>query len=61
VKEKVFPDTFAEIVKLAFTVRGKSDYDDFYVISKESVDTQVANAKVFLGTIKSYIESKYSY
>ena len=57
VKEGIFPDTFSEIVKLAFSVRGKSDYDDFYVISKESVDTQISNAKIFLDAVKTYIDN----
>jgi uncharacterized protein (UPF0332 family) len=57
IKNKIFPDTFSEIIKLAFTVRGKSDYDDFYMVSKESVETQVVNAKAFLDGIKSFISN----
>ncbi|GHU64737.1 DNA-binding protein [Clostridia bacterium] len=58
IKENVFPPTFSEIAKLAFNVRGKSDYDDFYIVSKESVDTQIANAKIFLDAIKTYVEKQ---
>ena len=55
IKEGIFNDTFSEIIKLAFTVRGKSDYDDFYIASKESVESQITNAKVFLDAVKTYV------
>ncbi|MDR0817609.1 MAG: HEPN domain-containing protein [Clostridiales Family XIII bacterium] len=58
IKENIFPVAFSEIVKLAFNVRGKSDYDDFYIVSKESVDTQIVNAKIFLDAIKEYFENQ---
>ena len=58
VKEGLFHEGSSEIIKLAFTVRGKSDYDDFYVVSKESVDTQIANARKFLDAVKAYIDTK---
>jgi uncharacterized protein (UPF0332 family) len=58
VKENIFPDTFSEIAKLAFNVRGKSDYDDFFIISKDSVDTQITNAKTFLDAIIEYVDKQ---
>ena len=60
IKEGVFNETFSETIKLAFTVRGKSDYDDFYIVSKDSVDSQIANAKKFLDAIKAYLGSDRS-
>ena len=38
-----------------FEIRGASDYDDFYIVSKEEVTKQIANAEYFLEQIKGYL------
>ena len=43
-----FPAEFSDIIGKAFEVRNGSDYQDFYLIPKEKVETQIANAKIFL-------------
>ena len=45
------------MIQSAFEVRNDSDYDDFYVISKEEVDQQLENAKVILAAIEEYIRA----
>jgi len=47
----------SDIISELFQIRIESDYDDYYVISKEDVKTQITNAKCFLNKIKSYLEN----
>jgi uncharacterized protein (UPF0332 family) len=58
IKTKTFPDAFSDIITNAFSVRNKSDYDDYYVVSKEEVLTQTANAKTFLEAVEKYISTQ---
>ena len=39
--------------------REKSDYDDFYVVSKEEAETQYQNAIDIFNAIKKYLSDKY--
>ena len=57
IKTKVFPVEFSDMVKNAFIVRNNSDYEDFYVVSKEEVIQQAKNAKTFLKAIEEYIKT----
>lgn len=41
----------------AFDVRNKSDYQDFYIISKQDGETQLNNASKFIAIIDKYIKS----
>ena len=38
------------------TIRNKSDYEDFYVSSKEEANEQVKNALIFYETVSKYVE-----
>jgi uncharacterized protein (UPF0332 family) len=58
IKTKIFPVEMSDILTLLFDVRNKSDYDDFYVISKEEVANQLKSAEYFLDEIRKYLESK---
>jgi len=58
IKTGIFPANFSGIITSAFEVRNDSDYQDFYIISKEKVENQIANAKVFLTAIEDYIREK---
>ena len=48
----------SNIIKSAFDMRTESDYEDFYVISKDDVKTQVSEAEQFVTTIETYIKNK---
>jgi len=37
--------------------RGKSDYSDFFVISKEETCDQIEDARTFLSAVEAYIET----
>ena len=36
-----------------------SDYDDYYVISKDEVVRQIENAKVFLAAVEAYVKTLF--
>ena len=55
VKTGIFEIQMGKNLQGAFHLRTKSDYQDFYVISKEKVTDQVDNAKTFVEAVKSYL------
>lgn len=50
----------SDIISIAFDARSNSDYDDFYVISKEEVEEQIDNAIQFCDAVKVYLDEKYA-
>ncbi|MBU2447328.1 MAG: HEPN domain-containing protein [Bacteroidetes bacterium] len=48
-----------KILSNAFELRLDSDYQDFYVIGKDEVNTQVNNAELFYKEIVRFIEKHY--
>ena len=57
IKTNVFPKHFSDILKDAFKVRNKSDYDIYYVVVKAEVVQQLENAKTFLSGVEAYIKA----
>lgn len=55
IKTGVFDTKLSTIISALFDIRTESDYDDFYVISKQEVKEQIANAELFYSEIKKYI------
>ncbi len=49
---------YSEYIKKASYCREKSDYDDFYVVSKAETEEQVSNAKEFVNAVGAYIGVK---
>jgi hypothetical protein len=60
IKTGVFPKDFSDIVGSAFDIRNDSDYEDFYIVSKDDVIKQAKNASLFLEAVESYIKSLFS-
>ena len=58
IKTGIFDIRLSDIIKEAFDVRSDSDYDDYFVISKEDVRQQIENAEYFLGVIQNYLKEK---
>jgi uncharacterized protein (UPF0332 family) len=58
IKTRVLSKTFSKIIDDAFKVRGKCDYDDFYIVSKQDAEEQITNAKTFLAAVESYIHTR---
>ena len=46
---------YSKIVTEVFEIRSESDYDDYYVISKEDVEEQIKNAQFFFDGIMKYV------
>ena len=60
VKTGAFPIELGKHLQSAFNLRTQSDYRDFYVLPKEKVAAQVANAEAFVATLKRYLLSLIS-
>ena len=56
IKTGVFPPELSDMIQSAFRNRGKSDYEDFFIISKEETAEQIKNAKTILTAVEKYIE-----
>ena len=48
----------SKIIKEASYLREKSDYDDFYIASKDEALKQLENAKIFLQMISEFIKEQ---
>ena len=57
VKTGVFPVALGKALQSAFNLRTQSDYRDFYVLSKEKVAAQVADAEQFVEALRRYLLS----
>lgn len=55
IKTGIFDVEFSDMIKEAFDIRSDSDYDDYYIVSKEDVIQQINNAKKFYDAVKKYI------
>ena len=49
---------YSKIIMGAERMRNKSDYDDFFVVSKADAENQIKNAKKFITAIESIIAVK---
>lgn len=58
IKTGIFSTEMSDIISKLFNVRASSDYDDFYIISKEKVTKQYENAKLFVETVDKYLSDK---
>lgn len=58
VKEGVFEKQYSKIIMEAFQIRNKSDYDDYYIISKTDAEEQLKKAELFYQEMSRYIEDE---
>ena len=56
IKTGVFDKELSIIVGNAFQVRNQSDYEDFFMVSKEEAKEQCENAKKFITEIEVYLK-----
>ncbi len=56
----IFDKEFSNIIKNAQKIRIESDYEDFYIIAKETVWEQIEKAEKFHKEIKKYLETQFS-
>lgn len=55
IKENLIEVEYSKIAKNAFSIRTKSDYSDFYIVSKQEVTEQYKNAVKFVERIEKFI------
>ena len=59
VKTGVFGAELSKILGKAFEIRTEADYEDFFIISREDVEKQLANANTFVDAIEEYLTRTY--
>jgi uncharacterized protein (UPF0332 family) len=57
IKTGVFNIELSDIITSLFNIRNNSDYEDFFVISKEKVSQQLKNAALFVETVERYLKT----
>ena len=58
IKTGIFDAELSKIISVLSDSRNDSDYDDFFIVSKEEVAEQIKDAELFLGKIKEYVSTK---
>lgn len=58
IKTNVFDKEMSDTITNLFDIRTDSDYDDFFIISKEEVEAQVDDAEKFVAKVKLYLTKK---
>lgn len=58
VRTEIFPQTFGRRIAQAEEIRHASDYDDFYIATKEKAEEQIVTAKELLDLVEVYCEER---
>ena len=58
IKTGVFDVELSKIISILSDSRNDSDYDDFFIVSKEEVIEGIHYAELFLNAIKEFLQSK---
>ena len=58
-KTEIFSKEISDYISSLFRVRTASDYDDFFIVSKEDSISQLEKAEIIVAQIKTYLETKY--
>ena len=56
IKTQKLGTALSDIITSLFDVRNQSDYNDFYVISKNDTIKQLLNATLFINEVKGFLE-----
>ncbi len=56
VKSGILPKDYGKILKSAKDMRHASDYDDFYLVTKEEAQEAIGNAERFINGIREFLE-----
>jgi len=54
-----FDKQFAKILMGAEKIRNKSDYNDFYIASREDAESQIQSAEKFINEMEEYINKNF--
>lgn len=58
-KTEILPKELSQMIDALVEIRQSSDYDDFYIVSKEEVHEQLQNAKAFIWEVEKFLTKKY--
>ena len=58
IKTERFPRELSKMIMNAMEIRQKSDYDDFYIVSRKETEQQLMQAEDFLKTVREYLTDK---
>ena len=58
IKTGLFDTAFSRTIGEAFDLRTDCDYEDFYLVTKQEVEDQLENARVFLDAVQKYVDEK---
>lgn len=56
VKTKIFPRSLGKRIAEAEEIRHASDYDDFYIATREEAQEQIATAEELIQRVESYVK-----
>ena len=59
IKTEILPKELSVIIDALVEIRQGSDYDDFYIVSKDEVYEQLENAKYFIDEVERFLKLKY--
>lgn len=48
----------SDIITELFQIRAESDYDDFYIISRQEVQEQIVNAEFFYNAVMAFVKDQ---
>lgn len=57
IRTGIFDNEFSDIIGSAFLIRNQSDYEDFFVVSKEETKVQCDNALKFINEVSKYLKT----
>ena len=58
IKTGAFDVTFSDTIEFGLKLRGKSDYDDFYIIAKSDVSEQIDKSALFLTAVEEFMDAQ---
>ncbi len=58
VKTEIFPKDFGRKIAQTEEIRHASDYDDFYIATKEKAEEQIVTAEELIEQIESYCQNR---
>ena len=58
VKEEIFPRSLGHRIAIAEEVRHNSDYDEFYIVSREETDKQIQTAMELINEVETFLNKK---
>lgn len=60
INKNIFPRELGKLVSEARFYREKSDYVDFYIITKEECKTQIETAKMAIDLVSEYVDKRFN-